>query len=51
MGAPFKKFEAHASGGSVYEIVLAKGLLSKAQLDDILRPEILTQPTALKLGA
>ena len=43
--------EAHASGGSVYEIVLAKGLLSKAQLDEILRPEILTQPTALKLGA
>ncbi|MGE8321210.1 MAG: aspartate ammonia-lyase [Comamonas sp.] len=43
--------EAHASGGSVYDIVLAKGLLSKAQLDEILRPEVLTQPTALKLGA
>ena len=43
--------EAHASGGSVYDIVLAKGLLSKAQLDEILQPEILTQPTALKLGA
>ena len=43
--------EAHASGGSVYDIVLAKGLLSKTQLDAILKPEILTQPTALKLGA
>jgi aspartate ammonia-lyase len=41
--------EAHASGGSVYDIVLARGLLSKAQLDAILKPEILTQPTALKL--
>lgn len=35
--------EALATGG-VYDIVLAKGLLSKAQLDDILRPEVLTQP-------
>ncbi len=36
--------EAHATGKSVYELVLAKGLLTKAQLDDILRPEVLTQP-------
>jgi len=42
--------EAHASGGSVYEIVLRKGLLSKQQLDEILRPEVLTRPTALNLS-
>jgi aspartate ammonia-lyase len=42
--------EAHASGGSVYEIVLRKGLLSKQQLDEILRPEVLTRPTALHLS-
>jgi len=39
--------EAHATGQSVYELVLAKGLLTQAQLDDILRPEILTQPRPL----
>ena len=39
--------EAHATGGSVYEIVLRKGLLSKEQLDRILRPETLTQPAPL----
>jgi aspartate ammonia-lyase len=42
--------EAHASGGSVYDIVLARGLLTRAQLDTILRPEILTRPTALNLA-
>jgi aspartate ammonia-lyase len=42
--------EAHASGGSVYDIVLAKGLLTRAQLDEILRPEILTRPVALDRG-
>jgi aspartate ammonia-lyase len=36
--------EAHATGGSVYDIVLAKGLLSKEKLDQILRPEVLTRP-------
>jgi aspartate ammonia-lyase len=36
--------EAHATGGSVYEIVLRRGLLSKEKLDAILRPEVLTQP-------
>jgi aspartate ammonia-lyase len=41
--------EAHASGGSVYEIVLRRGLLSKQQLDEILRPEVLTRPTPLTL--
>ncbi len=36
--------EAHATGRSVYELVLERKLLNKAQLDDILRPEVLTQP-------
>ena len=39
--------EAHATGGSVYELVLAKGWLSKDKLDEILRPEALTVPTLL----
>ncbi|MGO4813230.1 aspartate ammonia-lyase [Cupriavidus sp. 2MCAB6] len=42
--------EAHATGGSVYEIVLQKGLLSREELDQILRPEVLTQPTPLSLA-
>jgi aspartate ammonia-lyase len=37
--------EAHASGRSVYELVLEQKLLTKAQLDDILRPEALTRPS------
>ena len=41
--------EAHATGGSVYEIVLRKGLLTKTQLDQILQPEVLTRPTPLNL--
>jgi aspartate ammonia-lyase len=36
--------EAYATGKSVAEIVLAKGLLTKDRLDEILRPEVLTQP-------
>jgi aspartate ammonia-lyase len=36
--------EALISGRSVYDVVLEKGLLTKAQLDDILRPEVLTRP-------
>lgn len=36
--------EAYATGKGVAEIVLAKGLLTKEQLDEILRPENLTQP-------
>lgn len=43
--------EAHASGGSVYEIVLHKGLLSREELDQILRPEVLTQPAPLSQAA
>jgi len=36
--------EALATGKSVYALVLEKKLLSKERLDDILRPENLTQP-------
>ncbi|AYH44871.1 aspartate ammonia-lyase [Azoarcus sp. DN11] len=39
--------QALVSGDSVYELVLAKGLLTKAQLDEILKPEVLTQPRPL----
>ena len=40
--------EAQTTGKDVAEIVLAKGLLTKEQLDDILRPEVLTQPRWFK---
>ncbi|HET7076777.1 MAG TPA: aspartate ammonia-lyase [Chloroflexia bacterium] len=36
--------EALATGQSVYDLTLARGLLTQAQLDDILRPEVLTRP-------
>ncbi|WP_341992006.1 aspartate ammonia-lyase [Azorhizobium sp. AG788] len=36
--------EAHATGRGVYEVVLAKRLLSKAQLDVLLHPDVLTKP-------
>jgi aspartate ammonia-lyase len=36
--------EAYATGKGVAEIVLAKGLLTREQLADILKPENLTQP-------
>jgi aspartate ammonia-lyase len=38
--------EALESGRSVYDLVLEKKLLSKAQLDAILQPEVLTHPRA-----
>jgi aspartate ammonia-lyase len=38
--------EAQESGASVYALVLSKGLLTKEQLDEIMRPEALTQPRA-----
>jgi aspartate ammonia-lyase len=41
---------AHASGGSVYDIVLERGLLTREQLDAVLRPEILTRPIPLDLA-
>jgi aspartate ammonia-lyase len=40
--------EAHATGKGVAEIVLARGLLTREQLDEVLRPENLTQPTLFK---
>jgi len=36
--------EALKTGGSVYELILEKGLLSREQLDDMLRPEKMTDP-------
>jgi aspartate ammonia-lyase len=38
--------EAHATGKSVKEIVLARRLLTEEQLRELLRPEMLTQPRA-----
>ena len=40
--------EAHATGKGVAEIVLAKGLMSKERLDEVLRPEVLTCPQELE---
>jgi aspartate ammonia-lyase len=36
--------EALVTNRSVYELVLEKNLLSKTQLDDILKPENMTHP-------
>jgi aspartate ammonia-lyase len=36
--------EALVTGQSVYDLVLAKKLLTREQLDQILQPEVLTQP-------
>lgn len=36
--------EALKTGGSVYELVMEKGLLTKEQLDDMLKPENMTDP-------
>jgi len=36
--------EALATGGNVADIVLARGLMTREQLDEVLRPEVLTQP-------
>ena len=41
--------EALVDGGSVYRLVLDKGLLTKEQLDHLLRPEALTTPQPLGL--
>ena len=38
---------AHATGKSVSEIVLEKGLLSKEKLAEVLKPEVLTTPRLL----
>jgi len=39
--------EALETNGSVYDLVLKKGWLSKEALDDILKPEKMTQPRKL----
>lgn len=39
--------EALITGQSVYDLVLAKQLLTREQLDQILQPEVLTQPRAI----
>jgi len=36
--------EALKTGGNVYDLVLEKGWLSKEQLDDMLKPENMTDP-------
>ncbi len=40
--------EALATGGSVYAIVLEKGYMSKAELEEILSPENMTRPRDLR---
>ena len=42
--------EAHATGKSVYALVLEKGLLSRERLDEILKPEALTRPGIVPEG-
>lgn len=39
--------EALINNRSVYDLVLERGLLSREQLENILRPEVLTQPRSL----
>ena len=41
--------EASETGRGVYELVLEHGLLSKEQLDEILKPENMLQPVELKI--
>ncbi|MCP4196973.1 MAG: aspartate ammonia-lyase, partial [Proteobacteria bacterium] len=36
--------EALKTGGSVYDLVLEKGWLQAEELDDLLRPETMTDP-------
>ncbi|HRO58074.1 MAG TPA: aspartate ammonia-lyase [Burkholderiaceae bacterium] len=40
--------EAHASGRSVYDIVLEMGLMSRQQLEAVLKPEELTRPQPIR---
>src|SRR5438874_1965966 len=41
--------EALVTGASVYDLVLAKKLLTPEQLDQILQPEVLTQPRSIAI--
>jgi len=43
--------EALATGTRVYDLVLARKLMTREQLDEVLRPEVLTHPTRATLGA
>ena len=43
--------EAHATGGSVYEIVLERGLMSREELDRVMRPDELTRPRPIRAPA
>jgi aspartate ammonia-lyase len=43
--------EALATGASVYDLVLKKGWLTKAQLDDVLNPSQMTDPRQLPADA
>ncbi len=36
--------EALATGARVYDLVLSKGWMTREQLDEVLRPEVLTKP-------
>ncbi len=42
--------EAEATGGSVYRIVLERGLMTQAQLDRLMRPEELTRPRPIRVA-
>jgi aspartate ammonia-lyase len=42
--------DALATGARVYDLVLAKGWMSREMLDDVLRPEILTRPSRATLA-
>ncbi len=42
--------EADATGGSVYRIVLERGLMTQAQLDRLMRPEELTRPRPIRVA-
>jgi aspartate ammonia-lyase len=43
--------QALLTGVSVYDLVLEKKLLTREQLDEILQPEVLTQPRAFRVRA
>src|SRR5713226_5787742 len=43
--------QALVTGASVYDLVLAKKLLTPEQLDQILQPEVLTQPRSFAVGS
>ena len=50
VGAAIAK-EALKTGGSVYDLVLQKGWLTKEELDDVLTPENMTSPRRVAAAA